>query len=114
MCAGGHLHTAAFPEFSQIALSAHGPVEHGSKRQFVYGSPEYPLGHLEIKNHGNLKKVAWDCCSTIIFMITLQIEIITLQMAVLPLDSHSAFVPQGPVEQGSISQPRLWSNGSPA
>ena len=43
------MHTAALPEFSQMALSAQGPVEHGSKRQLVYGSPEYPLGHLQIE-----------------------------------------------------------------
>ena len=30
----------------------------------------------------------------------------TLQIAVRPFEEHSAFVPQGPVEQGSISQPR--------
>ena len=34
-------------------------------------------------------------------------DINTLQIAVLPLEEHSAFVPQGPVEQGSTSQPRL-------
>ena len=39
---------------------------------------------------------------------------LTLQIAVRPFEEHSAFVPQGPVEQGSISHPRLWSNGSPA
>ena len=55
-----------------------------------------------------------DCCVTILFLIQLQLKKVTLQIAVLPLDSHSALVPQGPVEHGSISQPRRWSNGSPA
>ena len=55
-----------------------------------------------------------DCCITILSLIRLQLKKNTLQIAVLPLDSHSALVPQGPVEHGSISQPRRWSNGSPA